>query len=117
GDGTGTGSAANLVNGFGGAINGTISLSTGTLQVHDGTTWTINSTGNTWALSQIAKGTLQLGANNALPTGTTVQFGAAGNGTLDLNGFNQTVAALTISGNSNVITNSSSVSDSTLTYN
>ena len=117
GDGTGTGSAANAVNGFGGAINGTLSLSTSTLQINDGVTWTINTTGNTWGLSQIAKGVLQLGVNNALPTGTTVNFGAAGNGTLDLNGFNQTVAALVIAGNTDLITNSSASASSTLTYN
>jgi autotransporter-associated beta strand protein len=102
--------------GVGGAVNGTLSLSTSTLQVNDNVMWTINSTGNTWGMSQIAHGTLQIGANNALPTGTTVQFGAAGNAALDLNGFNQTVAALTVSGSTDFITNSSATSSSTLTF-
>jgi autotransporter-associated beta strand protein len=99
-----------------GFINGTINLGTSaTLQVNDGVTWTINSIGNTWGLSQLASGVLQLGANNALPTTTTVNFGAAGNGTLDLNGFNQQVAALVIAGGSDLITNSSATADATLT--
>ena len=99
-----------------GVVNGTLNLgASATLQVNDGVTWTINSTGNTWSLSQIAVGTLQLGANNALPAVTTVNFGAAGNGALDLAGFNQQVAALVIAGGVNIITNSSATSDSTLT--
>jgi autotransporter-associated beta strand protein len=104
--------------GIGGVVSGTLLLgANATLQVNDGVLWTISSTGNTWGLTQIAHGTLQLGINNALPTGTTVQFGAAGNSVLDLNGFNQQVAALTISGSTDFITNSSATANSTLTYN
>jgi autotransporter-associated beta strand protein len=121
GDGTGSGSAVNVTtNGFGGVINGTISLGAGTLQVNDGVTWTINSTGNTWGNSQIAKGKLRIGADNALPAGTTVRFSETpGNAILDLNGFNQTVAALTVFNNATalaIITNGSATSDSTLEY-
>jgi autotransporter-associated beta strand protein len=69
GDGTGSGSAAGATNGYGGLITGNVALGdNATLQVHDGTTWTIASTGNNWSISEIAKGTLRAGANNSLPT-------------------------------------------------
>jgi autotransporter-associated beta strand protein len=117
GDGTGSGSAVGATNGYGGLIAGTVTLdSAATVQVHDGTTWTIASTGNTWNITEIAKGTMRIGANNALPTATTVKFGAVGNATLDLNGFNQQVGALTFVGNVATVTNSSPTSDATLTY-
>ena len=47
--------------------------------------------------TNIQAGTLQLGANNTLPTAGTVTFGTATtNGTLDLNGFYQTVGGLVV---------------------
>ena len=49
----------------------------------------------------VSNGTLLLGGNNALPVGTTLQFGettSSNVGTFDLNKFNQTVAALTTAG-------------------
>jgi autotransporter-associated beta strand protein len=112
GDGSGGG-------GVGGSILGTVSLAgNATVQVNDGVTWTVASTGNSWGISEIARGTLQIAQNNALPIGTTVKFGggAAGNSTLDLAGFNQQVAALVSVGNVQTIGNSSTASDSTLTY-
>jgi autotransporter-associated beta strand protein len=58
----------------------------------------------------VNNGTVQLTtADNRLPTGTTVYLGQADNnnlGTLDLNGFNQTIAGL----NSTTLTNSGSLS-------
>ena len=105
--------------GVGGSILGTISLAgNATVQVNDGVSWTIASTGNSWGISEIARGTLQIGQNNALPTGTTVRFGggAAGNSILDLAGFNQQVAALVSAGNVELVGNSSTTSDSTLLY-
>lgn len=52
-------------------------------------------TGNT----DVFRGYLRLGANDTLPTGTTVRLGTSGGaafiGILDLNGFSQTVAGLT----------------------
>jgi len=103
--------------GAGGSILGIISLaSNATVQVNDGVTWTIASTGNSWGISEIAKGTLQIAQNNALPIGTTVKFGAAGNATLDLAGFGQQVAALVSVANINIIGNSSTTSDSALVY-
>lgn len=103
--------------GVGGSILGTISLAgNATVQVNDGVTWTIASTGNAWGISEIARGTLQLGQNNALPIGTSVKMGAAGNANLDLAGFTQQIAALTNVANVDVIGNSSTTSDSTLVY-
>ncbi len=68
-------------------------------------------------------GTIKLGLNNALPTGTNVIVNPQGknNSTLDLNGFSQQVASLSdvaanvTSSNHLTITNNSSTADSTLT--
>lgn len=110
GDGSGNGGA-------GGSILGAITLAgNATVQVNDGVTWTINSSGNSWGISEIAKGTLQIGLLNALPIGTTVKMGAAGNATLDLAGFNQRVAALVSVANVDIIGNSSTASQSILFY-
>jgi autotransporter-associated beta strand protein len=103
--------------GAGGLIAGNIALAdNATVQVNDATTWTIASTGNTWGISEIASGTLKVGTDNALPVATIVNMGAAGNGTLDLNGFSQQVAALNAIAHVNLITNSSVASDATLTF-
>jgi autotransporter-associated beta strand protein len=103
--------------GVGGSILGTISLAgNATVQVNDGVTWAITSTGNSWGISEIARGTLQIGQNNALPIGTSVKMGAAGNANLDLAGFSQQIAALTNVLSIDIIGNSSTTSDSTLVY-
>src|SRR5262245_54476596 len=70
----------------------------------------------------IVNGTLQLGRSNAMPADTVVTFGASStNGTLELNGFNQQVGGLVVAAGATaanqVIGNSSSSSDSVLTYN
>jgi autotransporter-associated beta strand protein len=46
--------------------------------------------------TQIQQGTLQLGVNNAIPAGSTLLMddGVTNAGTLDMNGFSQTIAAL-----------------------
>ena len=75
---------------------------------------------NTYAgVTNINAGTLQLGVNNALPTGTFVQLGTGSTaGTLDLNGFNQTIASLTVQSTSNAVTNNIIVdTGNTLTIN
>src|ERR1035441_7254272 len=69
----------------------------------------------------IVSGTLALGVANALPTGTTVTFGASGAaGTLDLAGLNQQVAGLAVASGataaSQIIGNSSKANNATLTY-
>lgn len=58
----------------------------------------VSGTANTYTgLTNITRGTLELGANDALPVGTTLDIdntSAAETSTVDLAGFNQTVAAL-----------------------
>ena len=84
-------------------------------------TTTISGT-NSWSGGTfVAQGTLKLGSNGALPSGTSATFGNATNGTtgtLDLNGFGATVGALIDAngGTSNVIGNSSTANNSVLTY-
>ena len=57
------------------------------------------------------------GANNGIPTNAVLNLGGNGNGTLDLAGFNQTLAAVSnlIGANTNTVTNSSTTNASTLT--
>ncbi len=75
-------------------------LAGGTLQVTDGATLIVSSTGNTVPTVGAVFGTIQLGANNALPTGVSLMLGqnsaGADSGTLDLAGFNQQVSTLTV---------------------
>ena len=80
-------------------------------------------TGNT----TISRGTLKLGADNTLPTGTTLDVdvaNAAENAIFDLNGFNQTVAGLqrtntgaVAGGTGGAIITNSGAADRTLTIN
>jgi autotransporter-associated beta strand protein len=77
-------------------------------------------TGNT----TITRGTLKLGADNTLPTGTTLDIdtgNAAENSIFDLNGFNQTVGGLqrtnTGGGAGGAIITNSGAADKTLTIN
>lgn len=81
----------------------------------------ISGTGNTYAGStSIVRGVLQLGATNALPTGTTVNVSSSTSATedavFDLHGFNQTVAGITRTntGGAGIITNNGAT-PSTLT--
>ncbi len=99
-----------------GIINGTINLPGIAVEKTDSGTWTINSTGNDWASTGIAVGTLRIGAHNALPASLALKMGQAGfRSTLDLAGFNQQIATLAEVEGTKIITNSSVVSDSTLT--
>ncbi len=63
----------------------------------------------------VYQGTAILGANNGLSTASLVTLGASGASTLDLNGFNQSIAGMTKGPNSAIIGNSSISTDSTLT--
>jgi autotransporter-associated beta strand protein len=94
------GSSPLIVSGFGGAG------STGVENTSINTQHAVIVAGTSNAYTggtQIGRGVLKIGADNALPTSTTLDirvfglnaFQAAG---FDLNGFNQTVAALTSSG-------------------
>ena len=102
------------LNSFGGAIRGAITLAKigGGTQILSGTN--NDYTGGT----VITSGTLQLGANNALPTGTTLNItgntfvnGVLATGTLDLGGYSQTVNQLDSS------TGGAVTSNPTLSYN
>lgn len=76
----------------------------------DAGTWTIASTGNTWQVTDIAGGTLRMGAHNVFPSSVTLNLTTAG-GVLDLAGFDQTIGTLTGIGS---VANSSTTTDSTL---
>jgi fibronectin-binding autotransporter adhesin len=121
---TGTGDGILILRGNGGTgtINGTITMPTtmGLLKT-DADTWVIASTGNTWGITQVASsGVLRLGANNALPQTAQLVMGqpnSTNTATLDLGGFNQSVAQLSTVGTTTgtSIANSSTTADSTLT--
>jgi fibronectin-binding autotransporter adhesin len=116
--GTASGTGANLVfnrNGTfseGGAISGKLNLTltgTGSLTFGAANTYT--------GFTSIANGILTLGAVGALPTGTALTLGDVSNhsGTLDLNGFNASVAGFsTVGTGANALNNSGS--GGTLTY-
>jgi autotransporter-associated beta strand protein len=94
------GSSPLIVSGFGGAG------STGVENTSINTQYAVIVAGTSNAYSggtQIARGVLKIGADNALPTSTTLDIRVSGINAVqaagfDLNGFNQTVAALTSSG-------------------
>jgi autotransporter-associated beta strand protein len=102
-----------------GTVAGRILLPGLAVQKTDAGIWTIASTNNQWAFTTVGVGTLKLGANNALPTDLTFVIGQQANqaAAFDLNGFNQQLAVFQDStvGTSSSVTNSSSISDSTLT--
>ena len=69
--------------------------------------------------TNVENGVLQLGSSGALPAGTAVTMGAGStSGTLDLSGFSPTVGGLATAGTgtANVIGNSSTSTNSTLTF-
>ena len=101
----------------GGTIGGNITLGSGTLTVSSGTyggaisgsggvtksgggTLILTGTQNNYGGSTtINGGTLQLGVPNALPTSTAVTLANSSGATLDLHGYQQTVASLYGGGN------------------
>ena len=101
---SGTGSLRLSAQGASAVINvNTTPLALGsanTLLISDPGVVTLGVTGNTFGIANIGySGTLRTGAANVLPSGTIVSLGEvldanAGTGTLDLNGFDQTIAAL-----------------------
>lgn len=77
-----------------------------TLNKTDANTWMVNGVSSYTGVTQVDNGTLMIGVNDALPTGTTVRLGTGGTaGTLDLNGFNQTIGSLLSQTNSGSVTN------------
>jgi len=104
---------------YGGILSGTANLQISTGGSGGAGTVVLNSnnnySGGTY-LNFSASGVLRIGVSDALPTGTTVFFAqSAGGGTadvggtLDLNGFNQTVAALDGAGRGVVNTSTASI--------
>jgi autotransporter-associated beta strand protein len=96
-----------------GFVNSQINIG-GHVSKTDGSTWTINSTGNSWTNTDVAGGTLKMGANGVFP-GTTSLNMTTVNAILDLAGFSQQVG--TLAGPGGPIGNSSTTSDSTLSVN
>jgi autotransporter-associated beta strand protein len=60
-------------------------------------------------------GTVMIGADDGISTTAALTIGKSADGTLDLNGFNQTVVGVTKGSQASIIGNSSITSDSTLT--
>ena len=99
-----------------GILNGTIILPGCNVHKADSSTWTINSTGNSWNLTSFASGILRLGAHNALPTALSLWISTANNtATFDVAGFNQQLGNMSDTGGTAFVTNSSATANSTLT--
>ena len=110
----GTGEVAGKIVDSAGGATSVVKLGTGTWTLSGANTYTGSTTIGSLAA---VGGTLKLGLNNALPVGTSLIFlgGDMNPSTLDLNGLNQTVGALTDSGNaSGAITNTGSAATFTL---
>lgn len=96
--------------GSGSTISGKISGTGGTsIQLTSTGYWTISNTGNLISTAYVAGGTLVLGANNAFTSGSALAFGTGGSGgTVNLNGYNQTVKEIrNDTASASTITNSS----------
>jgi autotransporter-associated beta strand protein len=99
---------------FGTAISGTggiAQLGTGVL--------IISGTSNSYATTSINRGTLRLGATNALPTASVLNIGSGATaGTFDMNTFSQTVGSVNFLSTSSSVTNSVTIpAGQTLTVN
>ena len=110
----GAGSTLNVTGGFwdGQGNTGLIKQGPGTM---------IFSGANAYTATFLQEGTIALGVTNALAINASLTFGAVGtSGTLDLAGYNQELAGLTVAGGATasgqVIGNSSTGSSSILTY-
>jgi hypothetical protein len=103
-----------------GTLSGTVNLPNANFIRTDAGTFTISSTGNSWAGTLIAVGGLRLGIDNALPTSIpfSIGQGAGVNAVLDLNGHSQQLPGVTSVHGANVnapiIASSSTTADSTL---
>ncbi len=101
-----------------GVMNGNFSMNTNATLFFNAATWIFTSSGNTCGGVYILGGTLQLGANNAMPANVPIAICQNANtGIFDLAGYNQQVEGLTNGATTGVsiITNSSPTL-STLTY-
>ncbi len=103
-------------------LNGVVTLSSSTsfVDINASGNWTLNTAGSTWVQTMVnGPGSFILGVTNALPTSSLISFGSnTSNGSIDLNGYNQSVAGITAvtptTGNGGRITNGGTV-DSILT--
>lgn len=103
-----------------GIVSGSVNLPEASLIRTDAGTFTVASTGNSWAATLVAVGRLRLGIDNALPSVTfSIGQTTGTNAILDLNGFNQELPGVTsvhgANANIPIIANSSTTSDSILT--
>ncbi|MDD2600877.1 MAG: hypothetical protein PHO37_16915 [Kiritimatiellae bacterium] len=94
-----TGNTANFsVRGWGRVVlNSTLNIGNLTFARDDMGVALVNSTNNTWGVTKLAQGTLELGANDALPVATTLNIGkgaSKADAIFDLNGKSQRIAAL-----------------------
>ena len=122
-----TASAANLtVNGtstFAGTIRDTLGGGNQTVSLTvAGGVLTLSGSNTYSGGTNISQGVLAFGANNSIPPGTALSLGSvASGGTLDLAGFNQEIGTLTVAPGAapagQVIANSSTTANSTLTVN
>lgn len=118
--GTGNGSSAVT---FGGAISGTVTSSalnktqSGTLVLNGAATYAGATT--IGVAPNASGGTIQLGVANGLPATTTLTFydNGVSRSTLDLHGFNQTVAGLNDGGNGSGLITNNGAGTPTLTLN
>jgi len=77
-----------------------------TLNKADANTWMINGASTYTGATNVDNGTLMIGASDVLPSTTTVRLGTGATaGTLDTNGFNQTIGSLLVQTNSDTVTN------------
>ncbi len=104
-----------------GTIRGTVNAPNATIAKTDASIWTISSSGNIWSNSQIAVGTIKLGAHNALCVSAPLLMGQsdASAAALDLNGFNQTLQSIIpiVGTGTRRIGNNSTTADSVFTFN
>jgi len=98
---------------LGGAINSSI---TGLSQRDGRVVYAGGGTGGSWN-SLIVTNTAIVGANNGIPTGVSIILGGSGNAALDLNGFNQTLAAVTVGNTGNGFSGTVNLGANTLTLN
>lgn len=106
-----------------GVIAGQVTLNS-VCQIIGGCNWTIYSTGNTWTQTRLSPqagdGGFVLGTNDALATGARITWDNNSSATVDLAGFNQTVAGLDCASTTvtpPTLVNNSASSDSLLKIN
>jgi len=85
-------------NTYGGTITGTGGLQIGTVADTSGNTLILTGHSDYSNGTEIVRGYIQLGVNDALPTNTVLSIGGAGTAKWNLEGFNQTLGGLQTAG-------------------